>query len=317
MNRLTLAIIFFLPSTLLSQTFTYAPVNVPGAVSTQARGINNNGEVVGFYRTTSCTDSDTVVPDCPNTRGFKLVNGSYIKLMVPGSSRTVIMGVNDYGDLVGFYTKSSDGTTHGFIWYHQNVVKTIDFPGVANGTIPFGINKAGVVVGGLGNFPSGGWVWINGTFYHMDPNNGAGACCEWVTGVSNNGILSGVVFQSDFWMAWMKESTDEDFFTYPLPGTTNGCCDTTGTGVNNNVDMIGFGGGIGLSGQVGTGWFTKHIESNEGTNDSVEVTPSFISVAFPKSGSTYPFGLNDKRWIAGTYSDSAGVLHGFIAKPNF
>src|SRR5258708_6007950 len=149
--------------------------------------------------------------------------------MVPGSSRTVIMGVNDYGDLVGFYTKSADGTTHGFIWYHQNVLKTIDFPGVANATIPFGINKAGMVVGGFWSTgsagtgpPGGGWIWINGTFYHMDPNN-----------------------------------------------------------------------------------------------DAVEVTPSFISVAFPKSGSTYPFGLNDKRWIAGTYSDSAGVLHGFIAKPNF
>lgn len=265
-----------------------------------------------------------VVPNCPNTRGFKLVNGSYVKLMVPGSSRTVIMGVNDYGDLVGFYTKSSNGTTHGFIWYHQNVIKTIDFPGTANSTIPFGINKAGVVVGGFWGTgsagtgpPGGGWVWINGTFYHMDPNNGAGPCCESVTGISNNGILSGLVFQSDFFMAWMKESTDEDFFTFPQPGTTNGCCDTTGTGVNNNVDMIGFGGGIGLSGQVGTGWFTKHIESNEGTNDSVETTPSFIKVAFPKSGSTYPFGLNDKRWIAGTYSDSAGVMRGFIAKPNF
>jgi hypothetical protein len=314
MNRLILAVIFFLPSTLLGQTFTYASINVPGAVATEARGINNNGEVVGFYKNTSCTDSDMVVPDCPNTKGFKLVNGSYIKLMVPGSSRTVIMGVNDYGDLVGFYTKSSDGTTHGFIWYHQNVVKTIDFPGVANGTIPFGINKAGIVVGGFGTFPSGGWVWINGTFYHMDPNNGAGPCCEWVTGVSNNGILSGVVFQSDFFQAWMKESTDEDFFTFPAPGTSNGCCDTTGTGVNNNVDMIGFGGGIGLSGQVGTGWFTKHIELNE--VESSEVTPSFISVAFPKSGSTYPFGLNDKRWIAGAYTDNTGV-HGFIAKPNF
>jgi hypothetical protein len=149
MNRLILAVIFFLPSTLLGQTFTYAPINVPGSVSTQARGINNYGEVVGFYKNTPCTDSDLVVPNCPNTKGFKLVNGSYIKLMVPGSSRTVIMGVNEYGDLVGFYTKSSDGSTHGFIWYHQNVVEPIDFPGVANATIPFGINKAGIVVGGF------------------------------------------------------------------------------------------------------------------------------------------------------------------------
>ena len=199
MNRLLLAVILFsLPSTLVGQTFTYAPINVPGAVATQARGINNYGEVVGFYKNTPCTDSDMAVPNCPNTRGFKLVNGSYIKLMVPGSSRTVIMGVNDYGDLVGFYTKSSNGTTHGFIWYHQNLIKTIDFPGTANSTIPFGINNAGLVVGGFWSTgsagtgpPGGGWAWINGTFYHMDPNNGAGPCCESVTGISNNGILSG------------------------------------------------------------------------------------------------------------------------------
>src|SRR5947208_15946497 len=102
MNRLVIAIAFscFVASTLLAQTFTYAPINVPGAVATEARGINNNGEIVGFYKNTACTDSDMVVPNCPNTRGFKLVKGSYIKLMVPGSSRTVIMGVNDYGDPV-------------------------------------------------------------------------------------------------------------------------------------------------------------------------------------------------------------------------
>jgi hypothetical protein len=315
-----------LASTYLNAQFTYAPINVPGAVETQARGINNYGEVVGFYKNTPCTDSDVVVPNCPNTKGFKLVNGSYIKLMVPGSSRTVIMGVNDYGDLVGFYTKSADGTTHGFIWYHQNVVKTIDFQGVANATIPFGMNKAGIVVGGFWSTgsagtgpPGGGWVWANGTFSIMDPEvPNAGACCWSVNGISNNGILSGVVFQSDFFQAWMKESTDQDFFTYP---TVTQCCDTTGTGVNNNVDMIGFGGGIGLSGQVGSGWFTKHIELNEGSGDA-EVTPHFLTVAYPNSSgtqplSTFPFGLNDSRWIVGAYFDTNSVLHGFLAKPNF
>src|SRR5947199_2539126 len=54
-----------------------------------------NGEIVGFYKNTPCLDSDIRVPNCPNIKGFKLVNGAYIKLMVSGSSRTVIMGVND------------------------------------------------------------------------------------------------------------------------------------------------------------------------------------------------------------------------------
>jgi hypothetical protein len=294
--------------------FTYASINVPGAVATEVRGININGEVVGFYQTTTCTNTDVRVPTCP-TKGFKLVNGTYVKLMVPNSVSTAIMGVNDYGDLTGFY-KKSDGSEHGFIWYHNNVVRTIDFQ--ANVTVPWGINKAGIVVGGLwgtsqtGTFPGGGWVWINGKFSNMNPNNGAGPCCESVTGVSNNGILSGLVFQSDFFMAWMKEATDEDFFTYPSGGMQ--CCDTNGTGIDSNLDMIGFTGA--------QGWFTSHIEANE-VEASGEVTPKFINVNFPGKTSTgaplptYPFGINDKHWLAGTYTDSSNHMHGFVAKPNF
>jgi hypothetical protein len=40
-----------------AQTFSYAPINIPGALATEARGINNNGEVVGFYYTSkSCVE---------------------------------------------------------------------------------------------------------------------------------------------------------------------------------------------------------------------------------------------------------------------
>ena len=309
-----LACFLLLTATFSLGQFTYAPIDVPGAVLTQARGINKSGEVVGFYETTTtCTDADVRVPTCP-TKGFKLVNGTYVKLMVPNSVSTAIMGVNDNGDLTGFY-KKSDGSEHGFIWYQTNVVRTIDFQ--PNVTVPWGINSAGIVVGGLwstgqnGTFPSGGWVWINGSFSNMNPNNGVAPCCESVTGVSNNGILSGLVFQSDFFMAWMKESTDEDFFTYPSGGMQY--CDTSGTGINNNIDMIGFTGA--------QGWFTKHIELNE-VESSGEVTPQFIKVNFPgqTGGSplpTYPFGMNDSRWIAGAYTDSANHMHGFVAKPNF
>ncbi|HEV2731677.1 MAG TPA: hypothetical protein VGV15_16725 [Terriglobales bacterium] len=95
---------------------------------------------------------------------------------------------------------------------------------------------------------------------------------------------------------------DEDF--YPLTGDTNG------TAVNSNADVIGWRVG-------GKGYFAKHIELNEGTNDAVEVKPVFISVAYPNAKATYPMGLNDSRWIAGVYADSSGVMHGFIAKPNF
>lgn len=304
--------------------FTYAAINVPGAVATEARGINVSGEVVGFYKTTACSDNNIQLSTCL-TKGFKLVNGSYIKLMVPGSVATEILGVNDLGDLVGVYSKMQTGCSlpvyHGFIWYHTNVVKTIDAPGtpvcLANGpggvpggpiTAPMGINKAGTVVGGVwatgqgGTFPGQGFVWTNGTFTTMDPENAptTNPCCWSVNGIANSGVLSGEVFQADFFMAWFKNATDEDFYQH------NGV-DTIGTGVDSNADVTGYGAG---------GYFAKHIELNEASNDA-EVQPGFLAVQFPGASTTYPFGMNELHWLAGAYTDASGATHGFIAKPNF
>jgi hypothetical protein len=309
-------VVLALSTASLAQTFSYAPINVPGAIATEARGINNNGEIVGFYKIAPCQDYDIKVPSCP-VKGFKFVNGTYVKLMVPNSTSTAILGVNDLGDLVGFYTKS-DGSKHGFIWFHTNVVKTIDDPNRPSNTstVPFGINKAGTVVGGLwvinpsfGTFPDGGWVWVNGTFSNMNPfqKNAAGPCCWSVNGIANSGVIAGQVFQADFFNAWYKAGTDEDFFMDIVPG--NNGTDTFATGVNSRNDMVGYGA---------TGWFVKNIEANEGINDSTETKPSFINVKYPNSGnSTIPFGLNDARAVVGTYTDSSGKQHGFFAKPNF
>lgn len=315
MSRLILAIVLTLPSTLLAQTFSYAPINVPGATQTVARGINNNGEIVGFYKTSACVDADVKVPNC-FTKAFKYVNGTYVKLMVPNSISTAIMGVNDLGDLVGFYTKA-DHTRHGFIWFHQNVVKTIDYPNppTSTQTIPFGINKAGTVVGGLWSIASsntatladGGWVWVNGKFSNMDPfTAGAAAPSNWsVNGIANSGVISGQLFQADNFQAWFKAGTDEDFYLRNPGGG-----DTYGTGVNSGNDIVGYDVFSG-------GWFAKNIEANEGTNDATEKTPSFIAVKFPTSQFTVPFGLNNARGVVGTYTDASGKQHGFLAKPNF
>ena len=91
MNRLALAILLITFTPLSFAQLTYAPINVPGAAQTESRGINNNGEIVGFYKTTTCGDYDIKVPACP-TKGFKYVNGTYTKLMVPNSLSTAILG---------------------------------------------------------------------------------------------------------------------------------------------------------------------------------------------------------------------------------
>src|SRR5215467_7072919 len=134
-------LLFMFGSTCVAQ-FTYAPIDVPGATATVARGINNSGEIVGFYQTTVCSNYDLNVPSCP-TLGFKYINNTYTTVVVPNSIATAVNGVNDLGDMVGFYTKA-DGSRHGFIWWHTGMVQTIDAPKTPYPTIVMGINKSGV-----------------------------------------------------------------------------------------------------------------------------------------------------------------------------
>ena len=306
MYRILLSgLLLTLTSTCFGQ-FTYAPIDVPGAVATVARGINNSGEVVGFYQTTPCSNYDLNVPDCP-TQGFKLVNNTYTTIMVASSTATAINGVNDLGDIVGFYT-NADGSRHGFIWFHTNVVETIDNPGTIYSTIPMGINKNGTVVGGnwsigqTGTFSEGGWIWRNGTFNALNPGGSTnGTCCQSVNGISNNGLLAGQVFLRDFWQSWFKEAGDVDFWQFKVG-------DTFGTALDSSADVAGYSSGNGA-------WFAPHIELNEGTGDKESM--KFAVVSYPGSQSTQPFGMNDSRYLAGSYFDSAGNRHGFMASPTF
>jgi hypothetical protein len=299
-------------------------VTINDALETQVRGVNNSGEIVGFYRRAgdSCEPGVATSVQVPNCRvhGFKIVNGTLTELMVPGSLSTAITGVNDYGDLVGYYTKIVSGChvpmEHGFIWLHENVIKTIDYGrGVTNfcgtdslWTVPFGINRAGTVIGAIWSsyeaMTSTGFAWKNGTFANMNP----GGTPTGVFGIANRGAIVGAtwrIFGSiPMWVGYMKAGGDEDFFTISQDNSWT-------TGVNNSFDIVGFG-------VYGNGFFAKHIELNEGTNDSREVDPVFLPLQFPGAVSTYPFGLNDQRAAVGAYIAMAtGQVRGFVAAPTF
>lgn len=308
MTRLMLVGFAFAVVSVSHAQLSYVRISVPGAVSTEARGINNSGEIVGFYKTVACTDYEILVPDCA-TKGFKYVNKVYLKLMVPNSKSTAILGVNDLGDLVGIYT-ASNGIPHGFLWLHTNVIKTIDFPGSIFITVPIAINKSGTIVGGLWAFPysgptpGGGFVWKNGTFSKLNLGDVGCPYCTSVNGVSNSGVMTGQAFRGSSWAGFLKANKDIDSFKYQSG-------DTRFTGVNNNTDILAFSerANLGL-----IGFWAKHIELGEGTNDASEVKPAFVLLNFPGGKATIPFAINDARAIVGTYTDSNGHQQGFLAK---
>jgi hypothetical protein len=113
----------------LGDTFYTFNVEIDGvtASSTSPFGCNNNGEIAGTF-----TDSSG------NVHGFIFTFGAYFQFDYPGSSQTpafgvmgtIINGINDRGDFVGFF---SDGTkVNGFVHFAPGPLVSID--GTARGT---------------------------------------------------------------------------------------------------------------------------------------------------------------------------------------
>jgi Cu/Zn superoxide dismutase len=87
---------------------TFTTLAVPGASMTQAFGVSNSDEVVGTYTVGSGSNAATHGFTWTPQGGFHTVDDPQ------GPGATTINGVNDHGDLVGFYTDSK-GNTDGFM----------------------------------------------------------------------------------------------------------------------------------------------------------------------------------------------------------
>jgi hypothetical protein len=87
---------------------TFIDLAVPGASSTMALGVNNSDEVVGTY--TVGSGSSAVMHGFTWTpqHGFSTIDDPH------GIGTTTINGVNDFGQLVGFYV-DANGNTDGFL----------------------------------------------------------------------------------------------------------------------------------------------------------------------------------------------------------
>ena len=136
-----------------AQVRDFITIDVPGASFTLPRGINSEGDIVGFYGVGTAT------------HGFLLHDGTFTDIDVPGASATRPRGINPQGDIVGFYVAA--GVTHGFL-LRDGSVTTIDFPG-ASSTQALGINPRGDVVG---QYSAGGathgFLLREGTFTTID-----------------------------------------------------------------------------------------------------------------------------------------------------
>jgi hypothetical protein len=133
-NDSDIAVGFYLGAQGNAHSYTYSipggwfhRIRIPGAVSTTASGINNRGDVAGFY-----TGRGGV------TRGFLL-----------GASATMAFGVNDQREVVGTYMTGtgSNAKSFGFVWSRRFGFRKVNDPHGRGATTLNGINDAGDLVG--------------------------------------------------------------------------------------------------------------------------------------------------------------------------
>jgi hypothetical protein len=117
----------------LGGVFTSINALLPSNDNSQAVGINNAGNVVGFYMPTATTSV-----------GFLDMGGTISTLDPFGSAFTQALGINNLGEIVGFWTDGG-GVQHGYVDI-GGVFYSFDPAGSASTTIN-GVNDLGQIVG--------------------------------------------------------------------------------------------------------------------------------------------------------------------------
>lgn len=197
----------------------FLTVDFPGAFSSGARGINELGDIVGFYQADAAnngflyaggTFTSIHVPDFPfitfaeginnfgtivgfaGDLGFVYTGGTFTPLRLPRTFWLQASDVNDSDAIVGSYL--DEFGLHGFL-YTGGVYSALDVPGSSapgygKYSIAMGISNTGVIVGGYfeGEFVHHGFLYENGIFSTIDI---PGATYTIATGVNDSGDVVG------------------------------------------------------------------------------------------------------------------------------
>jgi len=115
--------------------YTFTTIDVPGSSDTEALGINDAGQIVGFFEDSGAT---------PTAHGFLKDGATFTTVDPPGATSTEAFGINDAGQIVGLFYDAT-ARQHGFL-KDGAIFTTIDPPG-STFTQAFGINDAGQIVG--------------------------------------------------------------------------------------------------------------------------------------------------------------------------
>ena len=261
--------------------FASTTFDVPGGLYTTLNGINDSGDLVGYYFTFG--DSGY------SYHAFARRDGVVRNMDQPGLAFVELSAINDAGEISGYY---SDGTTlHGLI-VTAGRLQTIDYPGAVY-TVLSNINSLGDAVGEYLDSASSlhGFVYRAGTFKTVDV---PGAAWTAVSGINDWGALTLVALDTSGNPTGSYVLSGGRFTAVNFPGDPNFPGDITGTSV---AALDDFGRLIGD--------FTNQLPWQLTPNDAFALQPL---AGYQRLPSAQLNGMNNRGQMVG-----ARDTHGFIA----
>jgi hypothetical protein len=115
----------------------YTSVDFPDAAATTITGINDEGQIVGFYRDAG-----------GRTHGFVRRGQTFASVDFPGAAWTIARGIGASGDVLGAYRMPGepDVNQHGYRFSPDGRFSRIDFPGHIS-TVPVRLLTDGTIIG--------------------------------------------------------------------------------------------------------------------------------------------------------------------------
>jgi uncharacterized membrane protein len=268
-------------------SFDFETIDVPGALSTSASGINAGGDIVGSYA------------DSKGIHGFIRSGGTFTTIDFPTEDpanpvkSTDVRGIGPGGDVVGTYTLIHEPTTvpaHGYLLTRGGVFYALDHPDHIN-TIAQRILPDGTILGcyhdkdtmgsmhgmitsrnGIGEFDMG-----------MSMHNGATPDGKLLAGLWSDGTKGhGYLLEGD------------DFKSFDVPG---GSLSTAAWDMNTRREVVGV--------------FTDANRKVRGF--LVDADWQFTMIDVPGASITRAFGINSRGDVVGAYVSGTNT-HGYLAR---
>ncbi len=299
---------------------------------TLGTGIDTAGDVAGVYADSnnayhgflrSATGTITVLDD-PNAPTSTSSRGTFP------------MGIDDSGQIVGFYTTGTYNTAslyHGFLYSVASKTFTeIDDPNAGTGeydnnnkegTVPTAINASGVVTGYYTDSAgtNHGFIYSAGNYTSFDA---PGAAATGHSGLSSGTVPVSIDTNGDIVGSYTDSNQVRHGFILPAGATRATSFDAPGADTTTTSGSIGgtFPTRIDPTGTYVTGMYTDSSSLGHGFAYYLPLTTgsSFITFTPPNettSTSGIPIqgavlGVNASGTVVGFYLDSGEVAHGFV-----